>query len=241
MGDGVTDAIRYCSFLDNVQCLEFPEYCFASYYDFVVDALCDPLGQWYNASYATRPQCKCGYKVQNLPDETTAGYAERCNQTELCLPPCTLVNFDVQVSARAMPNPISVDYPTSYTNDVVYQDSSHVVILPRSLNTLRVQQQPKLKTEDVLGIIGGNLGLFVGFSLLSVLELFEALLLIVIAAVRYCLCPGARPPSEPDDGGGGGGGVHSANASAIEMRPPTTSGATMFANADPTTLTSARH
>ena len=60
-----------------------------------------------------------------------------------------------------------IDFP------YLYQDTSQVAIRYESLAYKKLEEEPKINGEELLGIIGGHLGLFLGMSLLSFVELIE--------------------------------------------------------------------
>ena len=54
-----------------------------------------------------------------------------------------------------------------------YQDISQVMIKYEALAVIESEERPKISGEELLGIIGGHLSLFLGMSLLSFVELVE--------------------------------------------------------------------
>ena len=66
----------------------------------------------------------------------------------------------------------------------LYQDTSQVAIRYESLAYKKLEEEPKINGEELLGIIGGHLGLFLGMSLLSFVELIEFVFLACARLVR---------------------------------------------------------
>ena len=54
-----------------------------------------------------------------------------------------------------------------------YQDITQVMIKYEALAAVESEERPKISGEELLGIIGGHLSLFLGMSLLSFVELVE--------------------------------------------------------------------
>ena len=52
-----------------------------------------------------------------------------------------------------------------------------------SLSYVEIEEEPKMSAEDLLGLLGGHLHLFLGMSLLSFVELFEFAILFLFASV----------------------------------------------------------
>ncbi|RUS89276.1 hypothetical protein EGW08_002950 [Elysia chlorotica] len=57
-----------------------------------------------------------------------------------------------------------------------------------SMNVMEVQQEPELSKWSIIGTVGGQLGLFLGASTLSFVELIEILLLLLVASIRRAMC-----------------------------------------------------
>ena len=70
------------------------------------------------------------------------------------------------------------DFTTNLRRNVV-----QVILNYNSLSYTETDEEPKLTTEDLLGLIGGHLHLFLGMSLISFVELGE---LIILTGVFVC-------------------------------------------------------
>ncbi len=70
-----------------------------------------------------------------------------------------------------------------------------------------------------MGDLGGILGLYIGFSVLTILELFElGLDLIVLLCMK--MCHGKVQPGNSTSVGGGGGGWNNINNGKFQSPPP---------------------
>ena len=58
---------------------------------------------------------------------------------------------------------------------------------------MRVEEEPKMSFEDLIGSLGGHLHLFLGMSLLSFAEILEFTIFIIATASGF----GARSKSKP--------------------------------------------
>ena len=72
------------------------------------------------------------------------------------------------------------DFKSNIVNNLV-----KVSIYYDSLSYVQVEEEPKMSWEDLLGILGGHLHLFLGMSVMSFVELFE---FVGIFCVRTCKC-----------------------------------------------------
>ncbi|GFS23254.1 acid-sensing ion channel 1-like [Elysia marginata] len=71
-------------------------------------------------------------------------------------------------------------------NDTLRRNVIDFRVFFKSLNVYEVRQEPKLTRETIIGTVGGQMGLFLGASILSITELAEVLLLVIARAVRHC-------------------------------------------------------
>ncbi|GFO10680.1 acid-sensing ion channel 1 [Plakobranchus ocellatus] len=59
-------------------------------------------------------------------------------------------------------------------------------IFYKSLNVVKIVQEPAMSFASVMGNLGGQMGLFLGAIILSITELIELLLLLVLKAAKRC-------------------------------------------------------
>ncbi|GFR86968.1 acid-sensing ion channel 5 [Elysia marginata] len=57
----------------------------------------------------------------------------------------------------------------------------------KTLNVMKVVQEPEMSAYTVIGALGGQLGLFLGASALSFVELIEILLLVMITSMKTAI------------------------------------------------------
>ena len=62
--------------------------------------------------------------------------------------------------------------------------ASLLYLLNLEVNDIKVMTVPKISSSEVFGLVGGYLGLFIGVSVITVVELLELLLDIVLAKCR---------------------------------------------------------
>jgi hypothetical protein len=86
--------------------------------------------------------------------------------SEYCPLECDTINYDISINSRISQTLSSDNITAIY---VFYEDLKYTLI----------SQQPKLQFIDLISNIGGSLGLFVGISFISFLELFEILVEII--------------------------------------------------------------
>ena len=85
------------------------------------------------------------------------------------------------VSNILMTNPYLNTY-YSDQNDYVYNLAGNVVrfeVLYESLTYTRIEEENKMSGEDLLGVLGGHLHLFLGMSLLSFVEIIELIFIVL--------------------------------------------------------------
>jgi hypothetical protein len=86
--------------------------------------------------------------------------------SEYCPLECDSFNYDILINSRTSGSLSNKDIYGIY---VFYEDLKYTLI----------SQQPKMQFIDLISNIGGSLGLFVGISFISFLELFEILIEII--------------------------------------------------------------
>jgi hypothetical protein len=86
--------------------------------------------------------------------------------SEYCPSECDSFSYDISINSRTSESFTTGDKVSIY---VFYEDLKYTLI----------SQQPKMQFIDLISNIGGSLGLFVGISFISFLELFEILVEII--------------------------------------------------------------
>ena len=117
-----------------------------------------------------------------------------------CLPKCPLECEQSVVDT--VPSPYSFPYTKVYVD--VYQTDTNIAkwgnqsdfnthfasnvvsidVLYQSLTYTLVEEKPKMTLEDLIGALGGHLHLFLGMSLMSFLELFEFIVILIISIAQ---------------------------------------------------------
>ena len=79
-------------------------------------------------------------------------------------------------------NAIDYDGPTF---EIVAQTSLMVNIFYESAKYTLISQKPSLTFDGLLAALGGHMGLFIGASVLSLVELVEIILTLILICFRY--------------------------------------------------------
>ncbi|XP_061179659.1 acid-sensing ion channel 2-like [Saccostrea echinata] len=123
---------------------------------------------------------QCAFDTRELFDSSTRVQAE-CN----CPIPCENVHFEKEIS--------SAQFPSEKYREVIYNFykieniSSNYLQLNIYYDTFvthTIEQVPKVDITNVLGNIGGYLGIFLGASLLTITEVFEVVVLTACVFLR---------------------------------------------------------
>ncbi|XP_044162699.1 degenerin-like protein asic-1 [Acropora millepora] len=142
-----------------------------------------------------KPTAKCLAKVQRMFKEN------KLNCTTSCPPPCREEIFKASSSFAIWPSekhkPIYMASLEKRSESLHEKHGSHrknvckVQVFYEELKLEKKIEQRSYILEDFVSDIGGQLGLWIGFSVLTVAEFLELSLLIVHAAVN--ICKGNRP------------------------------------------------
>uniref|UniRef100_A0A8C5Q8D7 Acid sensing ion channel subunit family member 4 n=1 Tax=Leptobrachium leishanense TaxID=445787 RepID=A0A8C5Q8D7_9ANUR len=100
--------------------------------------------------------------------------SDRCT----CPMPCNLTRFGKEISMVRIPNKGSATYlARKYNKDVSYIRENFLVldIFFEALNYETIEQKKAYDLASLLGDIGGQMGLFIGASLLTILEILDYL------------------------------------------------------------------
>ncbi|XP_052695077.1 acid-sensing ion channel 4-B-like [Crassostrea angulata] len=101
-----------------------------------------------------------------------------------CLTECEYNEYQARLSTGYFP---AKNYETIF-NELGLTNIREVllelVIYFESLGVLKVEQKPEYSLEDILGLLGGQMGLFLGASLLTLTELIEFILLSSVVVGR---------------------------------------------------------
>ncbi|XP_013384102.1 acid-sensing ion channel 2-like [Lingula anatina] len=114
----------------------------------------------------------------------------RQNFTRMCKcpVPCQVVTYQTSVTSTAVPSlSTGGELKDIYNVDVTSYKKNFVIldVYLESLNYVHSEQQPAIEPGALIGDIGGQFGLFMGFSLLTIVEFIEFAILTVFAFVCY--------------------------------------------------------
>jgi len=142
---------------------------------------------------------KCLSKVQKKFREN------KLNCTDSCPPPCREEGFKMSTSFAIWP---SERFEPIYTEELrnkkklVTKDGSHrknvckLQVFYEELNLEVITERRSYEIEDFVSDIGGQLGLWIGFSVLTVAEFLELFMLLFHAALKICR---AKKTPEPNN------------------------------------------
>jgi len=116
----------------------------------------------YKVCYNSTEQKNC---YDNFIDNFNKKYLNEIF-SEHCPLECDTFSYDISINSR-----------TSQT--FLEKDSVGIYVYYEDLKYTLISQQPKMQFIDLISNIGGSLGLFVGISFISFLELFEILIEII--------------------------------------------------------------
>ncbi|XP_046553019.1 acid-sensing ion channel 1B-like [Haliotis rubra] len=100
----------------------------------------------------------------------------RMGKSCACQYPCEETSYDMQVSSMVLPS--NVTFPTTllnaaYTPDKIRQNYLVLQIRLASMVVERTEHIPELELGEIFANIGGQIGLFLGASILTIVELLE--------------------------------------------------------------------
>ncbi|KAG5279492.1 hypothetical protein AALO_G00078360 [Alosa alosa] len=125
---------------------------------------------------------------------------ERDNDFCMCDSPCNMTRYSKELSFVKIPSKASAKYlAKKYNRSEEYIEDNILVldIFFEALNYETIEQKKAYEVAGLLGDIGGQMGLFIGASILTILELFDYL----YEVIKYKLC---RCSDRKDSHGAGG-------------------------------------
>ncbi|KAF3856610.1 hypothetical protein F7725_017333 [Dissostichus mawsoni] len=140
-----------------------------------------------DAPYCTPEQYK------DCADPALDFLVERDNDYCVCETPCNMTRFGKEMSFVKIPSKASAKYlAKKFQQDRAVHIVSHILfdnllvldIYFEALNYETIEQKKAYELAGLLGDIGGQMGLFIGASLLTILELFDYL----YEVIKYKLC-----------------------------------------------------
>uniref|UniRef100_A0A8C5WCG9 Uncharacterized protein n=1 Tax=Leptobrachium leishanense TaxID=445787 RepID=A0A8C5WCG9_9ANUR len=125
----------------------------------------------------------CGCRMVHMPGDAPVcspdEYSECDNPLCECGTPCSTVRFGKELSMVRIPSKASADYLAKMYNkstDYIAENMLVLDIFFEELNYEVIEQKPAYEVAGLLGDIGGQMGLFIGASILTILEIFDYLI-----------------------------------------------------------------
>ncbi|XP_070758347.1 acid-sensing ion channel 1B isoform X1 [Enoplosus armatus] len=134
-----------------------------------------------DAPYCTPEQYK------ECADPALDFLVERDNDYCVCETPCNLTRYGKEMSFVKIPSKASAKYLAKKFNKTEQYISDNILVLDiyfEALNYETIEQKKAYELAGLLGDIGGQMGLFIGASILTILELFDYL----YEVIKYKLC-----------------------------------------------------
>ncbi|PKK17109.1 acid-sensing ion channel 1 [Columba livia] len=104
-----------------------------------------------------------------------------------CRTPCAMVRYGKELSMVKIPSKASARYLAKKFNKTEQYIADNVLVLDiffEALNYEMIEQKKAYEVAGLLGDIGGQMGLFIGASILTVLELFD----YAYEVIKHRLC-----------------------------------------------------
>ncbi|KAM9306068.1 LOW QUALITY PROTEIN: acid-sensing ion channel 1C-like [Gastrophryne carolinensis] len=152
--------------------------------------------------------CKC--RMVHMPGSVCMCHPDRqelalleCERAEKdqsvcpCETPCSTVRFGKELSMVKIPSKASAKYLAKKYNKTEQYIAENVLVLDiffEALNYETIEQQKAYDVASLLGDIGGQMGLFIGASILTILEIFD--FLYEVRRERCCISE--LPPRQPE-------------------------------------------
>ncbi|KAK3770162.1 hypothetical protein RRG08_038674 [Elysia crispata] len=135
-----------------------------------------------NRSICSAKQLLTCYMPKN--DAINTNDAQHCG----CLRECETITYTADLSyanfATGFIKNQAVKDRITVFNDYLDENVIDLRVYFASLNVMEVIQEPEMNKWTVIGTLGGQLGLFLGASTLSFVELIEILLLLLVTYIR---------------------------------------------------------
>uniref|UniRef100_A0A8C2JZ14 Uncharacterized protein n=1 Tax=Cyprinus carpio TaxID=7962 RepID=A0A8C2JZ14_CYPCA len=138
-----------------------------------------------DAPYCTPEQYK------ECADPALDFLVERDNGYCVCDTPCNLTRYGKELSFVKIPSKASAKYLAKKFNKTEQYIAENILVLDiffEALNYETIEQKKAYELAGLLGDIGGQMGLFIGASILTILELFDYL----YEVIKYKLCHCAK-------------------------------------------------
>uniref|UniRef100_A0A8C3CVT6 Acid-sensing ion channel 1 n=1 Tax=Cairina moschata TaxID=8855 RepID=A0A8C3CVT6_CAIMO len=151
-----------------------------------------------DAPYCTPEQYK------ECADPALDFLVEKDNEYCVCEMPCNVTRYGKELSMVKIPSKASAKYLAKKYNKSEQYIGENILVLDiffEALNYETIEQKKAYEVAGLLGDIGGQMGLFIGASILTVLELFDYAYEVSTSAIpwlrgglRYAGTPKCSPP-----------------------------------------------
>uniref|UniRef100_H3C7V1 Acid-sensing (proton-gated) ion channel 1a n=1 Tax=Tetraodon nigroviridis TaxID=99883 RepID=H3C7V1_TETNG len=112
---------------------------------------------------------------------------ERDNDYCVCETPCNMTRYSKELSFVKIPSKASAKYLAKKYNKSEQYIKDNILVLDiffEALNYETIEQKKAYEVAGLLGDIGGHMGLFIGASILTILEIFDYL----YEVIKHKLC-----------------------------------------------------
>ncbi|XP_043939754.1 acid-sensing ion channel 1 [Protopterus annectens] len=123
-----------------------------------------------DAPYCTPEQYK------ECADPALDFLVERDSSYCVCETPCNMIRYNKELSMVKIPSKASAKYLAKKYNKSEQYIAENILVLDiffEALNYETIEQKKAYEVAGLLGDIGGQMGLFIGASILTILELFD--------------------------------------------------------------------
>nr|XP_015199693.1 PREDICTED: acid-sensing ion channel 1 isoform X7 [Lepisosteus oculatus] len=150
-----------------------------------------------DAPYCTPEQYK------ECADPALDFLVEKDNNYCVCETPCNTTRYGKELSFVKIPSKASAKYLAKKFNKSEQYIADNILVLDiffEALNYETIEQKKAYEVAGLLGDIGGQMGLFIGASILTILELFDYL----YEVVKYKVCRCSRKKHKRSNNNDGG-------------------------------------
>ncbi|KPP80209.1 hypothetical protein Z043_100160 [Scleropages formosus] len=115
-------------------------------------------------------------QYKECAEPALATLAEKENSDCMCRTPCNLTRYNKELSMVKIPSKTSARYLERKFNKSEKYIADNILVLDvffEALNYETIEQKKAYEVASLLGDIGGQMGLFIGASILTILELFD--------------------------------------------------------------------
>uniref|UniRef100_A0A8C2KTC5 Acid-sensing ion channel 1C n=1 Tax=Cyprinus carpio TaxID=7962 RepID=A0A8C2KTC5_CYPCA len=191
------------------------------------DCRSEPMDSEYFSTYsitACRIDCETRYLLENcncrmvhMPGTSTVCtpeqykdcadpaldfLVEKDNDYCVCETPCNMTRYGKELSMVKIPSKASAKYLAKKFNKTEQYIADNILVLDiffEALNYEKIEQKKAYEVAGLLGDIGGQMGLFIGASVLTILEIFDYLYEVFKDKVLGYLLRKRRPQRSASD------------------------------------------